>query len=195
MMLPGRPLHECPHCGLRFVPATAHLSPDQEAARYRLHQNSLNDAGYVRFLGTAVESVRKHVPAGGRLLDYGSGPAPVLAELLTREQYRVAVYDCFFAPDTDLSQPFDAVVSTETFEHFREPRAELNRITGLLRPGGVLVVMTALWKPGCDFARWHYANDATHIVFYSLETFRFIAAAWGLTLVETNGTNLVVLRR
>ena len=49
-----RPLHACPVCGLIFVPVAAHLSPAAERARYLLHRNSREDAGYVRFLMTAV---------------------------------------------------------------------------------------------------------------------------------------------
>lgn len=180
---------------MHFVPASAHVTPDVELARYRLHQNSLNDAGYVRFLEPALRALERHAPAGGRVLDYGAGPVPVLAELLRRAGFRVATYDRYFAPDTGLTPPFDAVVATETFEHFRDPRADLDRIAGLLEAGAVLVVMTSLWTPACDIARWHYANDTTHVVFYALETFRYIGDRWGFTLVETNSRNLVVLRR
>ena len=195
MALPGRPLHACSRCALHFVPASAHIPPAAELARYRLHQNSLNDAGYVRFLEPAQRALERHAPAGGRVLDYGAGPVPVLAELLRQAGFLVATYDRCFAPDTVLMPPFDAVVSTETFEHFRDPRADLDRIAGLLGEGGLLVVMTSLWTPACDFTRWHYATDTTHVLFYALETFRYIGACWGFTLVETNGRNLVVLRR
>lgn len=196
LLKPGRrPIHACPRCCLRFVPEAAHLSPERERARYRLHQNRLDDLGYVRFLGAAVEAVKRYVCPGASVLDYGSGPVPVLAELLRRESFEVTLYDHYFAPEADLSRRFDAVVSTETFEHFRRPRAEIDRIAAILRPGGVLVVMTLFFTPGQDFARWHYAADATHVAFYAEETFRFIACTWGLSLVETNGRNLVCLRR
>jgi len=37
---------------------------------------------------------------------------------------------------------FDAVVTTETFEHFREWRVALHNIKGVLKPGGLLIATT-----------------------------------------------------
>jgi 2-polyprenyl-3-methyl-5-hydroxy-6-metoxy-1,4-benzoquinol methylase len=169
------------------------LPPERERARYELHRNTPEDAGYIRFLQPVVECLKRRVPSGARVLDYGSGPAPVLAEWLNREGFRTVAYDPSFAPSADLTEPFDAVVSVETFEHFRQPRREVDRLARLLTPGGVLVAMTELWTPGRDFMTWHYASDDTHIAFYSETTFRFMAAAWGFRLAETDGKRLVVL--
>ncbi len=180
---------------MRFIPASAHVTPEQERARYELHQNRLEDTGYVRFLGPAIDCLKRHAPPPATVLDYGSGPAPVLVSLLNREGFKAIGYDPHFAPAPPPGEPFEAVISTETFEHFRRPCAELDRIVGLIRPGGLLVVMTALWTPDRDFAAWHYVSDETHIAFYSESTFQFIAEAWGLRRVETDGRQLVALVR
>lgn len=202
-----RPVHRCPECDLRFVPAAHHLSPEQERARYRLHRNSIEDAGYVRFLSPVVEALKRRLPcratppltrqglpAAGApaVLDYGCGPDPVLVKLLRRAGYDAAGYDPFFHPDTELRRGYDAVVSTETFEHFRAPATEIERVVRLLKPGGVLAVMTALYD-GQDLATWHYSLDATHVCFYTIATFRFVAVRWGLQVVETNDRNLIVM--
>ncbi|MEI6147938.1 MAG: class I SAM-dependent methyltransferase [bacterium] len=202
--LPARPVYACPQCELRFVPEPWHVSPQQERARYELHRNSLEDGGYVCFLQPAIDALARHLRRGGEgegprspgtILDYGSGPTPVLVELLNRAGFQAVAYDPFFAPDADLSHRFAAVISTETFEHFRRPRLELDRLVGLLNPGGLLVVLTALWTPERDFRKWPYANDETHIAFYSGATFDFMAATRGLYVVETNGKDLVVAVR
>lgn len=204
VQLPARPVYACPRCELRFVPEPWQVTPERERARYELHRNSLTDEGYIRFLQPVIACLLRHFRPGGetgtilppaRILDFGSGPTPVLVELLRREGFNAVGYDPCFDSGADLSQPFDAVVSTETFEHFRRPREELERIAGLLRPGGLLVVRTALWQPGQDFRTWHYANDETHIVFYSEATFRYIASTWGLRICETNGKDLIVATR
>ena len=174
---------------------TAHLSPEQEVARYRLHRNSVEDEGYVRFLQPVVDCLKRILPEGATVLDYGSGPTAVLVELLTRAGFHTVAYDPFFAPEPDLTVPFDAIVSTETFEHFRRPAVELDRIRTWLRPGGFLAVMTTWWTPGRDFRTWHYAADDTHIAFYSETAFRYLAAAWGFGVIETNGKDLVVLAK
>ena len=196
----SRPVYQCGHCDLRFVPAEFHLTPAQERARYCHHRNTADNAGYVRFLAVAVEGLRRHAdrPAATcRVLDYGSGPTPVLLEILKEEGYLAVGYDPYFGEEPQvLSEgPFDAVVSTETVEHFRDPGVEWARLVAQVRPGGILVIMTALVVPGIEFSKWHYANDPTHVAFYSESTFQLITSRWGLQVIESNGKNLVVLRK
>ena len=192
-----RPFHRCPTCGLTFVPAAWHVSEDEERTRYGLHRNSPDDAGYVRFLNPVIEALERHIPPSRMpsVLDYGCGPEPVLLNLLRKRGYRVNGYDLFFAPDWPGTAPFDAVVSTEAVEHFRTPSVEFKRLAGSVRPGGFVVIMTALTDGVNDLARWHYALDSTHIALYALRTFGWLAAHWPLAVVETNGLNLVVLQR
>jgi SAM-dependent methyltransferase len=45
-------------------------------------------------------------------------------------------------------EPFDAVVMNHSLEHVADPRADLDRIHGLLRPGGVLAISVP------NFASW-----------------------------------------
>lgn len=193
----GRPILACAVCDLRFVPAAHHVSADQERARYRLHRNTREDAGYVRMLMPAVAAVQRYAAAGPavRVLDYGCGPGGVLVSLLREAGYDATGYDPFFAADADLSRQFDVVVSTETFEHFRRPGEDIARLVALVKPGGWLVFMTALCDAVADWGQWHYARDSTHVAFYSLRTFAWLARRWGLRLLEHNGRNLVVLVR
>lgn len=192
-----RPFYQCPTCGLIFVPAAWHVSVDAERERYCLHRNSPTDAGYVRFLSPAIEALGRSVPPEGAssVLDYGCGPEPVLVGLLRERGYRVNGYDPFFAPEQPYGALFDAVVSTEAIEHFRVPGVDLQRMTDLVRPGGVVVIMTALTDGVADVGRWHYALDSTHIALYALRTFEWLGARWPLSVIETNGRNLVVLKR
>lgn len=174
-----------------------------------MHQNSLSDAGYVRFLMGAVKGLAAHLQKGNdvspTVLDYGSGPAPVLVQLLKKEGFDAVGYDPFFGDRSEHDAvvtsswagqgPFDAVVSTETVEHFRSPRTEWAQMISLIRPGGFLVVMTSLVLPGINLSSWYYATDPTHVAFYSAATFRYIVSHWGLTLVESNGRNQVVMQK
>lgn len=207
--LPTRPFFACCSCGLHFVPSEFHLSPAQEYRRYLLHRNSLTDAGYVTFLMGAVESLKTHVISSAgrpaRVLDYGSGPTPVLVQLLNKEGFLALGYDPYFGdqavPGCELTAHvpneglFDAVVSNETVEHFRNPGKEWAAMVSLLRPRGVLVIVTRLVLPGVDLASWYYAGDPTHIAFYSLDTFRHIGETFGLTLVETDERKGVVMQK
>lgn len=190
----GRAFHHCDRCDLIWVPRAWHLSPEAEAERYRRHENSAADAGYDAFLRRAIEPLKADA-AIRRVLDYGSGPEPVLLSLLHDAGFDAVGYDPYFAPDADLSRPFDAVVSVETFEHFAQPHAETEKIIGLIHPGGLLVVVTR-FHPGTAAMRdWWYARDPTHVAFYSMQTMRWIGKRFGFTLEDSNDTDMVVLRR
>lgn len=130
-----------------------------------------------------------------RVLDFGCGPGPVLVELLSRRGHDAIGYDPFFAPDADLSRPFDIVFCTETAEHFRSPRDSFDQLTELVKPGGTLAMMTSL-HPGPErVGEWWYLRDETHVSFYSLRTFEWIAGHWGFTLEATDQREIVILRR
>jgi SAM-dependent methyltransferase len=189
-----RRFFHCGQCDLVFVPRQWHPSADAQKLRYEQHRNTIEDAGYVEMLGRSVSLLKEHGRDVRRVLDYGCGPTPVLVELLTRAGYEAVGYDPLFAAGADLPGPFDAVMCIETLEHFAEPRDELARIVGLLRPGGYLVIQT-LFHPGPDrLADWWYARDATHVAFYSPRTLDWISGEFGLTLLHCDGKRIAVLQ-
>lgn len=194
----GRDFWRCQACELVAVPPSQQPDDAQARARYLTHRNEPDDAGYVAFLRPALEAVRRHTPSGGAVLDLGCGPNPVLAGLLSAGQFRVWAHDPLFGPELPAAAagppPFDCVVATEVFEHFREPAADVARALGLLAPGGCLVVMTLLLQPDTDLASWWYARDLTHVAFFSRRTFQFVAARHGLELLECDDHRLVVLK-
>ncbi len=86
------------------------------------------------------------------------------------------IYDPFYADDPALlERRYDFITATEVIEHFRTPRAEFERLFALLKPGGLLGVMTKRVIDREAFARWHYKNDLTHISFFSIPTLRWLA--------------------
>jgi hypothetical protein len=108
--------------------------------------------------------------------------------------HKVKCYDKYYANDASLlTQSYDFVTSTEVLEHLREPREELQRLTGMLRPNGYLGIMTKLLPPLNKFAGWHYKREITHICFYSDSTFEWVAAHWDLSL-EIIGNDVVILQ-
>ncbi|MCZ6682083.1 MAG: class I SAM-dependent methyltransferase [Planctomycetota bacterium] len=184
----------CPTCDLVFVPSRLHDSLSEERRRYETHENTLDNAGYVAMFERFIELVSRHCPGVETILDYGSGPGPVLVELLRRRGFRAEGYDPIFAPDTDLSRRFDAVVSTETFEHFARPRREIERIEGLIRGGGFLALMTLFHGEHHFTADWWYTRDSTHVAFYSHRTIRWICEAFRFDLVYLDEKNVAILR-
>lgn len=178
----GRDYFACGECGLAFLAPEQRLSREEERARYEQHENDPADARYRTFLARLGTPLMARLPAGAAGLDYGSGPGPALSVMMEEAGYPTAIYDPFFAPDeAPLSRTYDFVTCTETFEHFYSPADELERLDGLLRPGGWLGLMTEL-RDGQDLEKWWYLRDPTHVCFYAAETLEWIARSRGWTL-------------
>jgi SAM-dependent methyltransferase len=183
----------CDVCGLIFVPPAFHLDAEQERARYELHRNSIADAGYCAFLRHLLDPMRAYLNAEMRGLDYGCGPGPTLSELARRSGLYCEDYDPIFRP-RELQGAYDFIFATEVFEHFREPRLEIERLVGLLKPGGCLGILTSLWKSVDDFSGWHYSRDDTHVCFYSTRTIAVIEERYGLEILWSDGSRAFIFR-
>lgn len=190
-----RPYHQCPNCALIFVPPS--YFPDRlvEKAEYDLHENQVDDPGYRRFLSRLAAPLQARLPEGAHGLDFGCGPGPALAAMLEEHGFRMALYDPFYAADSGvLEQNYDFITSTEVFEHLHRPDEEIERLIGLLRPNGLLGIMTKLSTGQRDFPTWHYKNDKTHVIFFSEATFTWLAGFWDMEL-EVLGKDVVILKR
>ncbi len=184
----------CRECDLIFVPARFHLSPEDESARYRLHNNTLSNQGYVRMFLEKISLIRAYCPDISSVLDYGCGTEPVLAKLMKREGFDCDIYDPYFFPNFP-DGSYDLVVSTEVFEHFRNVRAEISGIIPLLNPGSFLAVMTSFHDTVENFEDWWYQGDPTHISFFGMRTFIWISKYFGFRVVYTNKKNFIILRK
>lgn len=191
----GRDFHHCLCCDLIFVPAHQHPNETEQRARYIQHQNTAENKGYVDLLQRPIELLREHGPDIRRILDYGCGPNPVLVQLLHSAGYDAVGFDPLFAPNADISRPFDAVISIETFEHFNTPQDELRRILNLLHPSGFLAIMTMLHRGPDTIRNWWYARDVTHVTFYSSATVAWIGKAFGLNLLHCDNKRLILFKR
>lgn len=191
--LAERTFVHCAQCDLIHVPAAEHLPPLAERDRYLKHQNSITDTGYVATFDPVLRVLERHAADAERVLDFGAGPSPVLVNLLQQRGYDAVGYDPWFAADTDVTGPFDAILSVETFEHLRDPATEIRMLRRALATGATLIVKTLFHKGLASLEGWHYIRDRTHIVFYSSKTFEWIAAAFDLRLVECDDEALACL--
>ena len=195
-VLPAAPrtLRLCARCHLLQVDPAERPTPEAAARRYALHRNRLDDEGYVRFLERLLEPAARLLRPGARGLDFGCGPAPVLAELARRRGFECDVYDPVFSPAEPVP-PYDFLLASEVLEHFPDPEAGIGRAVGLVVPGGLFGVMTESWRELDGLERWPYLSDPTHVVFYHAETFRWIAEAFGLRPVWDDGERVRLFRR
>lgn len=174
----------CPVCDLIYLHPTQQPSPGEARARYELHRNDAPDAGYVRFLRELADPVIERLPPGARGLDFGCGPAPVLASLMTAAGFPCEAYDPCFAPDeTLLRRRYDFVTCSEVAEHVHDADGLFTRLEGLLVPRGLLGIMTRFHRAATPFATWWYRRDPTHVCFYAEATMRWVAADRGWTVL------------
>lgn len=175
----GRVYWRCDACIATFLDRAWFPSLDEECRHYALHENDVDNPGYRQFLGRIAGPLLERLPPAQQGLDYGCGPGPALAAILCEAGHRMHVYDPIFAPDpAPLQRTYDFVTCTETAEHFHAPVKEFARLKEMLRPGGVLALMTCFQTEDARFADWHYRKDPTHVVFYREKTFRTLASLW-----------------
>lgn len=175
----GADYFRCPACFATFIDASRLLKPEEEKARYAYHKNDPSDRGYREFLSKLSDPLIKRLGSSKEGLDFGCGTGPALAQMLEDAGHKMALYDPFFYPDTALlEKQYDFITCTEVFEHFHFPEQELNLLDGLLKPGGMLAVMTCFQTDDARFKDWHYRRDPTHVVFYKEETLRYIAQSF-----------------
>lgn len=190
----------CNLCGLIFVPPEFHISAESEVARYRAHENNLDSEGYVEMFIKKINLVKKHCPQIKTALDFGCGHEPVLKALLEKEGIKTEVFDPNFFPDFPENKTFDLVISTETFEHFRNPIKNIRQAASCVSPAGFLAVMTRFYpmekEISCkeSFSKWYYKRDPTHIVFYTSKTFEWLAREMRLKILYNNQFDFVLLQ-
>lgn len=185
----------CATCEARFLDPADLPSPQLERETYALHRNDVDDPAYRKFLSRLAEPLLERVAPGAEGLDFGCGPGPALAAMLTEAGRPTALYDPFFHPDeTALRRSYDFVVCTETAEHFHRPAESFALMFGLVRPGGWLGLTTIFQTEDAAFARWRYRADPTHVVFYRERTLRWIAARRGWSC-EIPRKDVALMRR
>jgi SAM-dependent methyltransferase len=184
----------CGHCQLVYLSIQQRLTLAQERALYSLHQNQIEDPQYRAFLSRIFTPLAKRVPAPAKVLDYGCGPGPALASIFSEAGYQVSLYDPYFHPDNKvLEEKYQIVTLTEVIEHCHNPLQVLDKIKSLLKPNGILGIMTKRVTQPEKFANWHYKNDPTHVCFFSESTFQWIAEALVMEL-EICGDDSVLLK-
>ncbi|OVE79659.1 hypothetical protein BVY02_02560 [bacterium J17] len=160
--------YACESCCLVFLEKSKHLSKEEELERYKLHQNYPNDPGYRRFLMILLRPLLEVIAPESQGLDFGSGPGPTSKIILEGQGHSVTNYDPFFEPNISaLKTRYDFVACSEVVEHFRRPAEEFELLNSLLKPGGVLGIMTNFLEEGIDFANWHYQREPSHLCFYN----------------------------
>ena len=185
----------CTDCSLVFVPKTFHLSEQEEKQRYDLHKNDPADPKYRAFLSRICNPLKARLPKCAHGLDFGCGPGPTLSLMFQACGYTVDIYDKFYAHNPEvLHREYDFITATEVVEHLRNPQRELQRLYRLVKPGGILGIMTKLVIDKSAFKNWHYTRDPTHICFFSKPTFEWLGNTYK-TEIEFIGADVILIHK
>lgn len=195
--------NECDECGLFFKNPIDFLSPEEESRRYQFHQNDPEknkgnaDNGYIQFLNTFLSPLLTFIKTKKTLLDFGSGPFPMLAQLIkaTRPDLQIETWDPFFTPEKKLSGHFDVITCTEVVEHFHGPAKEFGTLLNLLSKDGILGIKTEFKRVDIDYKTWWYKNDPTHVVFYTEKTFEYIAKKHNLNILYNDHKSIIIFQK
>lgn len=122
---------------------------------------------------------------GFKVLDFGCGAGFVVNYLTHRLGWNVVGYDPFatstYSPSRVLRDwetvvkngPYNLVIASEVFEHFRYPKEETSMLQGIVTKGRAFVFMTTgLYIPEKRTQAWHYLapQSGQHVTFYSIRS-------------------------
>jgi len=191
-----RAFYHCLVCDLIFVPQEDHLKPEDEKKIYNFHHNDPHDPKYRAFLNHVAHPLLSYLKPGMEGLDFGSGPGPTLNLMLEEAGFPMKIFDPYYDPDQkNLAQPYDFVTCTEVVEHFNTPSPSWKHLVSLVKPGGILALMTLFHDNTKDFKSWWYKNDLTHVAFYSQKTLRWLAAKFQMRLLYNDQIRAVLFKR
>jgi len=187
----------CENCGFIFKDYKYHPSKEEELEQYKFHNNSFESKGYVEMFENLIRDYIKPLNVSGKVLEYGSGPGPVLKELLIRDGNDVYDYDPIFNDnDHYLNHKYQLITSTEVAEHFKDPLKEFSHLFNLLDDNGYLVIMTRLRNMNLkEFLNWWYRRDITHLSFYTTEAFIEICKKFNFEIILNNKINVIILQK
>lgn len=185
----------CRRCCLVIADPQSFPTRTEEKRHYDLHQNDPHDARYRRFLDRLFKPLQERLCPHSQGLDFGCGPGPTLSLMFAEVGHEVRIYDPFYAPDPSaLERRYDFVTASEVVEHFHRPRESLQTLWSLLVPGGWLGIMTKRVRDAEAFQAWHYKLDPTHVSFFSLQTFAWLANQWNAKWL-VSGDDVVLFRK
>ena len=186
----------CKECDYIFMNKEFYIDETRERLHYDKHDNNFACLGYVEMFETLIA---EFVPLNEieNALDFGCGEGKVLPILLEKKGVSCDVYDLFYFPQKVYKdKKYDLITSTEVIEHLENPLEILQELSSHLNDGAYLLLMTRFHPQDDDrFLEWFYIRDITHIGFFSLKTFEYLAEKLSLKLVKHNSKNTILFRK
>lgn len=190
--------HHCKTCQFIAQDRQQLVSFTEERKEYDRHENSIDNVGYVKFFKDFLEAGLMPYLDGGTGLDFGSGPEPVLSQVVKRD-YDMAmdIYDLHYQPiQVYEGKSYDFIVSTEVIEHLKDPLKYFHFFSEHLKSGGILAIMTLFHDEDMTaFMDWWYRRDITHISFFNQVTFEKLADLTGFEIIFCDARRVITFRK
>lgn len=189
--------HKCPTCSYIFLDEAFYVDEAREKKHYDKHHNTLESLGYVKMFEDLVEEfVLPHKEGIKSALDFGCGEGEVLPIVLERASIACDRYDLFYFPKKVYEgKKYDLILSTEVFEHLQNPLEIFKKLLLHVEKNCYILLMSAFHPDNDDeFFKWWYIRDVTHIGFFNINTFEFLASELGLTIVKHNFKNIILFQ-
>jgi hypothetical protein len=188
----GLVYHSCKRCEFIFLDQKHRISKEEEFTIYSHHNNSIEDSRYVAyFKAFLADAFFPYQRKPGKGLDFGSGPSPVLSQILERDYgIQTDIYDKYYATERVYEgKTYEFITSTEVVEHLEDPLQYFTLFKEHTKAGGFIAIMTLFHNGNKDdFFNWHYIRDRSHISFYTEKTMAYIADKLKIKMVFSNGT-------
>jgi hypothetical protein len=97
--------------------------------------------------------------------------------------------------DGNLDQRYDVVTTFESFEHFVDPLAEIEKIVKLTDT--IILTTDLISKPAPAHANWwYYASEhGQHVSFYSKDAFKEVAKKFGMNYYNAMNVHILTRRK
>lgn len=174
------------------------VTKEKEKAQYDYHENTIEQEGYVEFFKKFINNAVIPFLIGDVGLDFGSGPEPVLAQVMLRDYNRhIDFYDLYYQPEKIYENKiYDYIISTEVMEHLQDPMKIIRILYKHLKVGGTLSIMTLFHENNTEqFLKWWYRRDVTHISFFTPQTFKVISKKTGFEIIYTDNKRYITLKK
>lgn len=188
----------CCECEFIFKNKSDFVSSDDELKQYNNHNNTMDSPGYVDMFEKFInDTFLEHINDIKNVLEFGSGPGPVLSELLKQRGLNVDIYDKYFSPKKVYEgKKYDLITSTEVIEHIEDTKEIFEFFAEHIKKDGYLALMTQFHTNDAeDFQKWWYKNDPTHICFFRPKTFEVLAQKNGFKVLRNDFKKSILLQR
>jgi SAM-dependent methyltransferase len=205
----GFDIRRCPTCDHMWAAGGAPSDYTNQPSLVECYRNV--EQPHRALMRKSLRRIRPWLRPGARILDFGCGPGLFVLEARLQGFDAVGIDIASWAADAAAhwnlplhvgpletapyaDASFDAVVSIVSYEHLADPAAITARLARLVKPGGILAVVSVPHSRGIAWLmarrNWWDIAPPEHLHFFSRRSLRSLLEDNGLQVVETSVTGV-----